>query len=60
MTVSQSRRLDLDAVAARYPATERPELYTLAPDTKAVRRHLPPAELDDLMTVVGEPRVGVK
>ena len=58
--VSLNRRLDLEALARKYPATLRPDLYRLTPDPSAVRKALPPVVLEEFMSEVGEPRITVK
>lgn len=57
--VSQATRLDLDAVAAKYPVDVRPELYELKPSTKLVRQHIAPADLV-AFTKVSKPSVTIK
>lgn len=49
--VSASRRLDADAIAARYPVAQNPHLYKAVIDTAAIRQHLSPVQLADLTTV---------
>ena len=44
--VSIRNDLDKAALAAAYPADDRPELYAVALDPKEVRRHLPKVEVD--------------
>lgn len=44
--VSVASRIDFAAVAAKYPASSYPELYSLVPDTKKVRHHLAPSDVE--------------
>lgn len=59
VTVSTPRTLDADAVAAAYPATTHPYLYSLKVDTAKAKAHLS-AEVLDGLTKPGTPRVSVK
>ena len=56
VVVSHAARLDLAAVAAKYPADQHPELYETTPSTKKVRAHLAPTDLEPL-TTYGSPSV---
>lgn len=57
--VTVPQRFDAKAAEAAYPATERPDFYTLALDRKALEHALPPATVD-LFKVEGTPTVTVK
>lgn len=49
--VSRSRRVDTDAIEAKYPADQRPELYESHVTTTAARRHISPADLETFLKV---------
>lgn len=57
--VSRNSRLNAKAFADRYPVTQHPEFYKTAPDTKEIRRHLAPKEVESLSTE-GDKRVTIK
>lgn len=57
--VTVPQRFDAKAAEAAYPATERPDFYTLALDRKALEHALPPATVD-LFKTAGAPTVTVK
>lgn len=59
VTAKATRRLDLDAIAADFPAERFPQLYKLAPDTKAVRAKLPPEVIEAHMKVAGDMSIGL-
>lgn len=60
VSASANRRLNLAAVAEKYPPAHYPQLYKLAPDTKAVRRELDPEEVERFMEIQGDLKIGVK
>lgn len=48
--VVQAHRIDVKAVAAKWPAEQHPELYRQAVDLDAVKRHVAPADLEAVQT----------
>jgi hypothetical protein len=59
VSIVPNRRIDPKLVAAKYPIAAHPLLYKAAPDVAALRKHLSPIAVDDLMTEVGLPKVSV-
>lgn len=59
VTIALNRRLDTKLVETKYPIAAHPVLYKAAPDTKALRQHLSPIAMDELMVEVGAPKVTV-
>ncbi|EXF24378.1 hypothetical protein BG28_06590 [Nesterenkonia sp. AN1] len=57
--ISRNGRLDSKRFAEQYPVTQRPEFYKTAPDTKEIRRHLSPKEVEALSTE-GDKKVSIK
>lgn len=57
--VTVPSRFDAKAAEQAYPATERPDFYTLTLDRKALEHALPPATVD-MFKVEGTPTVTVK
>jgi hypothetical protein len=47
--VSAAHRLDLRAIASKYPLAEHPELYTPSVDVKKVRAHFAPIDMEPLL-----------
>jgi hypothetical protein len=60
VNIIPNRRIDPKLVAAKYPIVAHPMLYKAAPDIAALRRHLSPIAVDELMTEVGQPKVTVQ
>ncbi|MDL5351131.1 hypothetical protein [Microbacterium sp. zg-YB36] len=59
LIVSHNRRLNPEAIQARYPVAQFPHLYKPAVNTEAVKKHIAPVELDELYSE-GKPRLVVK
>lgn len=59
IAVSTPQTLDLDAIAAAYPATTHPYLYALKVDSAKAKAHLSDEALEGFK-VAGTPRVAVK
>lgn len=60
VSLSEQRRLDMNAIAQAYPADTHPELYVLMPDTKKVRTAIAPADLEQFNKPLGDLRLSVK
>lgn len=60
VTISPNRRIDPALVAQQYPVQKHPELWKASPDTTAIRKHLAPIRVEQLMTKSGEPKVLVR
>jgi hypothetical protein len=60
LSISQSRKLDVDAVTRAYPADEYPEFYPASLDAKRFKAYVSPARHDELMVPNGEPRVSLR
>ena len=54
--VQTNGRLDTKAIAAKYPPTQHPELYSQTVDVRRVRQQLAPVDLEAL-TAYGTPKV---
>ncbi|GAB3191904.1 hypothetical protein [Nesterenkonia suensis] len=59
VTVSRNARLNTRALAASYPESEAPELYSSKIDTGRVREHLDEDMLEDF-TTEADPKVTIK
>lgn len=61
LVIGRTRRLDLDAIEAKYPAADAPDLYESAPrlTTARVRKHFAPVDLEPFL-VDSKPTVKVK
>lgn len=60
VSITPNRRIDAKLVESEYPIGQHPELYKGVPDTAALRRHLSPIRVEQLMTTVGPPKVSVR
>lgn len=60
VSISPNRRIDPKLVEQEFPVAKHPELYKATPDTAALRKHLAPIRVEQLMTEIGEPKVSIK
>jgi hypothetical protein len=60
VSIVPNRRIDPKLVATKYPIAAHPLLYKAAPDIAALRKHLSPIAVDELMVEVGQPKVTVQ
>ena len=58
--ITPNRRLDTKLVEQKYPVTVHPMLYVAKPDPAALRMHLSPLAVDELMKEVGPAKVTIK
>lgn len=59
VSLARSSRLDAAAFANRYPVETHPQFYKSAPDSTSIKKHLAPAEIEELSNA-GDPRVTIK
>lgn len=60
VSIAPNRRIDPKLVAEQYPVEKHPELWKASPDTTAIRKHLAPIRVEQLMTETGEPKVTIR
>lgn len=60
ISIAPNRRIDPQLVAEQYPVEQHPELWKASPDTTAIRKHLAPIRVEQLMTDSGEPKVTIR
>jgi hypothetical protein len=60
VSITPNRRIDPKLMAAQFPIAQHPELWKASPDTTAIRKHLAPIRVEQLMTSAGELKIVIR